>query len=90
MDGAGLPGHVLAAVALLHLHGPQLVPDGESAEQRVQREAHREGPPRRRQGHRARPLAQRRQGRGRGPPRQVGGLYVVFRFISILNSGPTT
>jgi hypothetical protein len=72
-NSAGIPGHGLAAVALLHLHGPQLVPDGEPAEQRVQREAHREGPPRRRPGDRAGPLAQRRQGRRGGPPRQVGG-----------------
>lgn len=70
---AGIPGHGLAAVALLHLHGPQLVPDGEPAEQRVQREAHCEGPPRRRPGDRAGPLAQRRQGRRGGPPRQVVG-----------------
>ena len=74
MNGAGLPGHGFTAVALLHLHGPQLVPDGEPAEQRLQREAHRESPPRRRQGHRARSLAQHRQERRRGPPRQVGGL----------------
>ena len=76
-NSAGLPGHGLTTVALLHLHGPQFVPDGEPAEQRVQREAHREGPPRRRPGHRAGPLAQRRQGRRRGPPWQVGGVASV-------------
>lgn len=69
--GAGISRHGIASVTLLHLHGAQLIPDGEPAEQRVQRGAHREGPPRRRPCHRARPLAQRCQGRRRGPPRQV-------------------
>ena len=74
---AGAPRHVPPAITLLHLHGPQLLPHRQPAQQRLQRRPHHQGAAERGQGHRAGHVAKFSQGRHQHPTRQVCSAILI-------------